>query len=199
MLITLSCRAAICQSVAEVWLTVVAPLAAVSHRFIYLFNYLIIHFFWIFRFNFFLLMVKNFILTGSFKKMYRLNATCSYRLVWMSKFRLIWVCVLLIRANLVRILLNDLALVFSWRSCVTTCAPLFVNRGVAMHSPRSRVGWMVVMLNKMAPGCSVCVTSCAGTAPRLPVSKIFKSASHLPNPTQLHYVSWNTSCIDRIL
>jgi hypothetical protein len=33
MLITLSCRPAICQSVAEVYLTGVAPLGAVSHRF----------------------------------------------------------------------------------------------------------------------------------------------------------------------
>ena len=36
MLITLSRRAAICQSVAEVWLTGVAPLGAVSHRCIFL-------------------------------------------------------------------------------------------------------------------------------------------------------------------
>ena len=33
MLITLSRRTTICQSVAEVWLTAVAPLGAVSHRF----------------------------------------------------------------------------------------------------------------------------------------------------------------------
>ena len=33
MPIILSCRAAICQSVAEVYLTVVAPLGAVGHRF----------------------------------------------------------------------------------------------------------------------------------------------------------------------
>ena len=36
MLITLSRRTAICQSVAEVWLTGAAPLGAVSHRFIYI-------------------------------------------------------------------------------------------------------------------------------------------------------------------
>ena len=33
MLITLSRPTSICQSVAEVWVTVVAPLGAVSHRF----------------------------------------------------------------------------------------------------------------------------------------------------------------------
>ena len=38
MLITLFCRAAICQSVAEVYLTGVGPLGAVSHRFNF-FNY----------------------------------------------------------------------------------------------------------------------------------------------------------------
>ena len=36
MLITLSRRSAICQSVAEVQLTGVTPLGAVSHRFIFL-------------------------------------------------------------------------------------------------------------------------------------------------------------------
>ena len=41
MLITLSHRAAIYQSVAEFWLTGVAPLEAVSHIFYYLFIYLI--------------------------------------------------------------------------------------------------------------------------------------------------------------
>ena len=39
MLITLSHRAAICQSVSEVQLTGVAPLGAVSHRFKLIFNY----------------------------------------------------------------------------------------------------------------------------------------------------------------
>ena len=42
MLITLSRRTAICQSVSEVKLTDVAPLGAVSHRFNYFLN-LIIH------------------------------------------------------------------------------------------------------------------------------------------------------------
>ena len=42
MLITLSRYAAICQSVAEAWLTGVAPLGAVSHRFNFNFFYLII-------------------------------------------------------------------------------------------------------------------------------------------------------------
>ena len=41
MLITLSRRTAICQSVAEVQLTGVAPLGAVSHRFNFNFFYLI--------------------------------------------------------------------------------------------------------------------------------------------------------------
>ena len=37
MLITLSRRTAICESVAEFWLTGVAPLGALSHRFDFLF------------------------------------------------------------------------------------------------------------------------------------------------------------------
>ena len=38
MLITLSRRAAICQSVSEVWWIGVAPLGAVSHRFFFIFK-----------------------------------------------------------------------------------------------------------------------------------------------------------------
>ena len=41
MLITLSRRTAICQSVAEVKLTGVAPLGALSHRFNYLVQYIL--------------------------------------------------------------------------------------------------------------------------------------------------------------
>ena len=43
MLITLSRRTAICQSVAEVYLNGVAPLGAVSHRFNFLFVNVVIN------------------------------------------------------------------------------------------------------------------------------------------------------------
>jgi hypothetical protein len=42
MLITLSLRTVICQSVAEVYLTGMAPLGAVSHRFNLIFSIIII-------------------------------------------------------------------------------------------------------------------------------------------------------------
>ena len=71
MLITLSRRAAICQSVAEVYLTGVTPMGAVSHRFNFNFDIIYyiqqvtgVFFFYLSHYTFILLFVLGFFLVN---------------------------------------------------------------------------------------------------------------------------------------